>query len=338
MSEPGKTIQTNDAVEELLEKATPRPRPPAADEQAVRDAVMAEWQAVTGKHRARRRIGQFAIAATVLLAVIVGLNALRVTGVPPVQVATIENDRGSIYLVGEQSLLQEARDLSTVYAGQIIETGAGAGLGLSWAGGGSLRIDEKTRVEFTSENSVYLRFGQIYYDSGGDTAAAITGSALEIETEHGRVQHLGTQYMTTVEARDLVVRVREGRVSVDGSYATAAVAEAGQQVTISGSARPETLDIDRHGALWAWAEELAPRVDMQGRSTFEFLERVSRETGLALEFESPEAEAEAHAGVLIGAIDTDPRSELAARMATVDLHYRIDGGTLYVGIDRDSGP
>lgn len=330
--------RTEDAVEALLEKAAPRPAPPAADERVVREAVMAEWRAATGRVAQRKRMTWFAVAATVLLGTVIGLNSLRVDSTLPEQVATIDTDRGSIFLVGERSLLKEMSALSAVYAGQVIETGDDGGLSLAWGGGGSLRIDKKTRVEFTSGTSVYLRFGQIYFDSGSAAVAAITGSALEIDTDHGRVRHLGTQYMTTVEGQDLIVRVREGRVSVDGNLAAEAVAWAGQQMTISGGARAETLSIDGYGAIWAWVEALAPAADMQGRSTYEFLQRVSRETGLALDFETPEAEAEARSGVLVGSIDTDPRSELALRMAGEDLDYRIDGGTIYVSIDRDDNP
>ena len=58
----------DDAVEVLLQQAAPRLSPPIVDERLVREAVRAEWQAVTGRRNVRRRIGHFAIAATVLLA------------------------------------------------------------------------------------------------------------------------------------------------------------------------------------------------------------------------------------------------------------------------------
>jgi len=332
-------MRGNDAVEALLERASPRPAPPTEDERIAREAVFAEWQATTGRIKRRRRLTQFAIAASVLLAVVVSFNALQVSNVRPVQVATIDNDRGSIYLVGEQSLMQEASDLSSVYAGQIIETGDDSGLSLEWATGGSLRLDSKTRIEFESADSVFLRFGQVYFDSGSETVAAVAhvaGSGLKINTDYGLVQHLGTQYMTTIDGRDLVVRVREGRVSVDGNVVDQATAVAGQQMTLSGGARPGVLAIDRFGDVWAWAEEMAPTVNMDGKSTLDFLTRISRETGLMLEFETPEAEAVARAGELYGTIDADPRSELDIRMAGEDLGYRIDGATIYVGIDSGS--
>jgi hypothetical protein len=329
-------MRSHDVVEELLEKATPRPAPPSEDERVVREAVMAEWQSVAGKVKLRRRLVQFAIAATIVLGVAISFNALQVDNVQPVQVATIEKNHGAIYLVGEQSLMQEASDLSSVYVGQIIETGDDAAISLEWGNGGSLRIDKNTRIEFTSDESVFLRSGQVYFDSQPATMAAITGSGFEINTDHGLVKHLGTQYMTTVDARDLIVRVRQGQVSVDGAYVEQAVAVAGQQMTVSGGATPSVLDIDVYGEIWAWAEEMAPVVSMDGKTTHDFLKRIRHETGLALFFESDAAREAADAGELFGTIDTDPRSELEIRMAGEDLRYRIDGGTIYVSIDLSS--
>ncbi len=46
----------NDMVEALLERASPRPVPPSKDERMIREAVLSEWQAVTGRFRARTRI------------------------------------------------------------------------------------------------------------------------------------------------------------------------------------------------------------------------------------------------------------------------------------------
>ena len=329
-------MRSHDVVEELLEKAAPRPAPPSEDEHVVRKAVMAEWQSVAGKAKRRRRLTQFAIAATMVLGVAIGFNALQVSNEQPVQVATIERNQGAIYLVGEQSLMQEASDLSSVYVGQIIETGNDAAISLEWGNGGSLRIDKNTRIEFTTTDSVYLRTGQVYFDSQPATMAAITGTGLEIETDHGLVKHVGTQYMTTVGARDLVVRVREGEVSVDGAYVEQAVAVAGQQMTVSGGAPPSVLDIDSFGEVWAWAEEMAPTLNMDGRSTYDFLQVTAREIGFVVEYESDVAETVARDGILRGAVEMDPRSELEFRMAGEDLGYRIDGGTIYVSIDSSS--
>jgi hypothetical protein len=330
-----------DAVEALLEKAEPRPLPPSEDEQLVRQAVYAEWKAVTGKHRSRQRVTRFAIAATVLLAVAISFNAFRIVGVAPVEVALISKDHGSIYLLGEQSELREMQNLMTVFAGQTIETGKDSGIGLAWHDGGSLRLDENTRVEFKSPNSVYLVSGRIYFDS--QITAAISGGGitkpdLVIETDYGSVTHLGTQYMTEVDSGTLIVSVREGQVDVDGRH----TAYEGQEMQLLGGAQPSVANISRTSGKWAWVEATAPTLDFSGKSTHDFLQWVGRETGHDVVFDSPEAEQVARAGGLIGTIEgLDPRAELEFRMRGEDLIVIFDseGGSIKVSaIDTGSSP
>jgi ferric-dicitrate binding protein FerR (iron transport regulator) len=241
-------------------------------------------------------------------------------------------------------------DLASISAGQFIVTDNNAGIGLEWGSGGSLRVDKNTRIEFMSADSVYLHSGQLYFDSEPSTlsasisagsneiVAAVTGSGFEIETDHGLVRHLGTQYMTLADADKLSVRVREGEVAVDGVYVEEAVAVAGQQMTLSGGARPSLLDIDRFGEAWDWIEATAPVADVDGRSVDEFLTWIGRETGLQISYASPDAKQMAQNGVLRGNVDMAPRDELAFRMSGEDLSYRIDGGTIYVSIDSGSRP
>jgi hypothetical protein len=333
-------MRGDEAVEELLEHAAPRPTPPSEDEAIIRDAVHAEWRAVTGRIRYRRRVTQFAIAATVLLGIAVVFNTLQVTDTPAVQVASISKDHGTIYLLGEQSELQEMTDLEEITAGQSMVTGDGAGIGLDWRNGGSLRVDQNTRIEFISAESVYLHYGQIYFDSQrSELLSAITGSGFEITTDHGSVRHLGTQYMAFVDTDKLSVSVREGEVLVDGIYVDEAVAVEGQQLTVAGGARPVIVNIAGYGEAWDWIETTAPPVDADGRSVDEFLTWVGRETGLQIEYESPVAEQMARDGILKGNVDMDPRDELRFRMSGEDLDYRIEGGTIYVRVtDSSSRP
>jgi len=332
-------VRGDEAVEALLEKAVPRPSPPENDEVAVRNAVHAEWQAVTGKIKTRRYMKHFAIAATVLIGIAVSFNALQVANAPSVQVATISKSHGSIYLLGEQSEQRVVADLATISAGQVILTGKDAGIGIDWGSGGSLRVDKNTRIEFTSPDTVFLHSGRIYFDSQPAVqTAAITGSGFVIETEHGSVQHLGTRYMTAVETRDLTVSVREGQVEIDGVYVNKAVAVAGQQLNISGGARPTVTDINIYGEAWGWIEATSPVINADGRTVEEFLAAIGRETGLEVNYVSPAAHEMARNGVLKGIVDMGPRDELALRMSGEDLDYRIDGGTIYVDIDSGSRP
>jgi len=333
------TEHTDDAVATLLGQAAPRPAPPAEDQQQVRAAVRAEWLVATGQRKSRRRVMHFAIAATVLLAVALGVNQLRVDEAMPVQVAAISKSYGSIYLLGEQSELQKLPNLAVISAGQTIVTGSDAGIGLDWGGGGSLRIDADTRIEFVSTDTVFLRSGRIYFDS---QVAAITGSGdrvstLQIETDHGRVRHLGTQYMTYVDEHGLSVSVREGEVAIDGDYYDQ-TAVAGQRLTLSGSSRPNVVNIKGYGDAWQWIESTAPATQLDGKSAREFLHWVSRETGLQLEFESEAAKQLANATMLRGTVATEPTNALRVWMMGVDLDWRVQGGVIYVSaIDSGSG-
>ena len=336
-------MNTSDkAVEALLEHASPRPTPPSEDEHVIRAVVQAEWQAISGKRRARIRLARFAIAATVLLAMIASFNVLRNSGIEPVQVATINKSYGSIYMLGEQSELHKLSDLSSVTVGQKIVTGKESGISLEWGNGGSLRIDAETRVEFISAEAIYLRSGRIYFDSSpSNLIMSVSGGSnltkFRIETDYGAVTHLGTQYMAETSSEALVITVREGRVSIDGNYHDETALE-GQRMEIVGSKRAAVVNYPRHGSAWNWVEQTAPIADVDGRSVDEFLNWVSRETGLRIVYASPEAEQKASSGILRGKVDMDPRSALAFRMMGEDLNWHIDGGTIKVSsIDENNG-
>jgi ferric-dicitrate binding protein FerR (iron transport regulator) len=211
-----------EALEDLLRHAPPRPTPSQEDEVAVRAAVRQEWRELTDRRQKRRRIAQYAIAATVLVGVFAGFNAFRGPTVEAVQVATIEKNIGPVYLLGEQAELRETADLANIVSGQIIVTGADAGLSIAWGSGGSIRIDENSRIEFTDSQSVFLESGRVYFDSQNTPMVAgidkVGELGVTLRTEFGDVEHLGTQYMTEVAADTLIVSVREGRVAIDGTY------------------------------------------------------------------------------------------------------------------------
>jgi len=320
------------ALEDLLRHAAPRPTPSTEDEAAVRAAVQNEWRGVVGKRRTHRRVARYAIAATVLVGVFAAFNAFRTPVVATIQVATIEKSFGSVYVLSEQSELRPTDDLSNVLSGQTIVTGNDAGLALAWDNGGSIRVDANTRIEFTDSNSVFVEEGRIYFDSMSSTLLAgidAGGSpAFTLETPNGAVQHIGTQFMTAVDNDSLVVSVREGRVLVDGSYHEQ-TATSGQQVTLVGRQRPNVLSIERAGEAWAWVGRTTPAADVDGKTLHEFLVWVCREMGLDLKFEG-KAEAVAHDAVLKGTIDTVPADALRLRLATADLQSRIEGGAIYI--------
>jgi len=155
----------DESLEQLLGKASPRPVPDSADVATAREAVRREWHAVSGGNRSRKRMLALAVAATVLISAFSLFNVLRMPDVDIVPVASIQKSFGSIYLLGDQSELTRVDDLSTIHTGQIIVTGDDAGIALAWGNGGSVRLDSNTVVEFRNGSTVFLRSGQIYFDS-----------------------------------------------------------------------------------------------------------------------------------------------------------------------------
>jgi ferric-dicitrate binding protein FerR (iron transport regulator) len=320
MNEVGDSMaKSTDAVEALLERAAPRPTPPDRIETEIRDAVRVEWMATRKRHVRRRFAVGFGMAATVMLALAISFTGLRQSGVVPVEVATIDRSVGTLYVQSGDSVQTTVASAASIVTGQIITTGRDSAAGLTWLEGGSLRIDGGTRIEFSAGNEVFLHSGRIYFDSAGSDR----GSELSIRTTHGIVSHVGTQYMTESDAANLIVSVREGEVSIDGTYHDQAAYE-GQRVQMTGSAQPSVTNTSGTGNEWQWIEAVSPNISVDGMSTHEFLQWVGRETGHGVEYETESAETLARNTQLKGKVVASPRDELRLRMMTVDLDAQFD--------------
>lgn len=320
-----------DALEDLLRYAEPRPVPAPEELAAARNVLKEEWLDVTGRRNRRRRNLGFAVAAMLVVGVFAVLSVLRVPTVDFVQVATIEKSVGPVYLLGESAELQPTDELIKVMSGQTIVTGEGAGLALAWGRGGSVRIDQDSRIRFASERELFLEDGRVYFDSSPALIAGIDAGdppEFTVVTAFGEIQHVGTQYMTAVEVDRLVVSVREGRVSIDGTHHEQTIT-AGQQATFAGQQRPSVLSIGHSGQAWDWVWRTTPAADVDGKTLHEFLVWVSREMGLELRFEGG-ARNVAHEAILKGTIDTDPPEALRLRLATAALDWRIEGGVIHI--------
>ena len=236
--------------------------------------------------------------------------------------------------ISSRSRLQEGNDLTTVMAGQTLITDSESGIGLEWGTGGSLRIDQDTRIDFVSRDSVYLRSGRVYFDSTSSLAAAGpvagSGTKLTITTDFGVVQHIGTQFMAAANRDRLIVSVREGEIVVESAGRNTPAVE-GQQLAISGSGAFDVVNIKSYDGAWTWVEQTAPGASLDGRTVSEFLDWVSRETGLQLDYRSPQARSRAEQSRLNGQLQVPPRQALEVWMLGTDLPWRIDNGVIYVG-------
>jgi len=322
----------NDSLERLLRNASPRPVPSQADAATAREAVHAEWHAVGSKYRSRKRRISFALAASILMGIFALSNVDFGPKMNAVKVAEIQKSFGSIYVLGEQSELTLAKNLTAVFSGQTIVTGDDAGMALSWSNGGSVRLDKNTEVEFSGNNMVRLRSGRIYFDSRPSGLIAVSvdrEASFDIETEHGIVSHVGTQFMTQVDADELKVSVRAGQVEIAGQYFPY-TASRGEQVVLSGRQRPVVLNVSEYGENWAWIGRTSPVVDVDGKSVHAFLIWAGRELGMRIEYADAAVENVAHDALLEGRVDTDPAEALRLRMLTAALDWHFSEGVIYV--------
>ena len=75
---------------------------------------------------------------------------------------------------------------------------------------------------------------------------------------------------------------------------------AGEQLSIDAGGRMQRLPLAADDAEWAWTQSLATPPPMEGRSAFEMLAWVARESGKRLVFADAEAELRARAAILHG--------------------------------------
>jgi ferric-dicitrate binding protein FerR (iron transport regulator) len=327
-------LRSEQAFADLFGSASPRPAPPAADAAQIRDAVHAEWQGLMQRRSRRRQFTSLALAASVLLAVFVGLGLLRdpVRSFATQQVATIGKQFGPVIIRTHGEIAADA--VASINGSDIVETRADAGLELGWHNGGSLRLDENTIVVFEAVNQVYLQKGRVYFDSINSPLSSRVGQAglvdLRIRTDGGVVQHLGTQYMLEATADRLTIFVREGEVSVDGKSGSA---RAGQKLAVSADGFVEIEDTDIYGDNWQWIEKTVPAVKLGGRPVSEALDWVGRETGRSIEFATPAAKTIANDFSLVGfdgEVNLNPVRALYMFADMADLNVRIDGGVILV--------
>jgi len=312
-------LRSEEALRVLFEHVSRRLQPPVADEEEIRKAVHAEWRLSARKRRRRNQFMYWALAASVMLAVFLGLR-LPPGPTTPVMVATIEKSIGEIVLRQEEAgdLILSHDQPPNIMTGQTIVTGVDAGLSLMWFNGGSLRLDRETELLFISPIVVELITGRIYFDSGSVAAKNAGGSSFAVNTDIAIVRHVGTQFMTRVFDHVLTVSIREGAVSIEGSRYDG-TATAGERVEIQTDGGYVIDAEPGFGDQWKWIEAIAPPMNLNGRTILEFLNWVSRESGRPLKFESASAKTIAASEELRGIVDVEPTRALEIFLQTTDL-------------------
>jgi len=317
-----------EVLKALFKHASSRKRPPQAVENEIRETLHGEWLKQTRKRRLRKRVAGWAIAASVLLALLVSTGLLwqPAPDLQQVSLATVEKMTGDVYVRNEGE--QVARVLPSVglVAGSELSTSSGSRIALTWDNGESIRVDENSRIAFISSSEIGLHSGHIYIDSAG---ARIKDKAFSIRTPSGPVSHLGTQYITGITGDGISISVREGEVSI-GSGAERTIAMQGQKLSITSDGHQSLTSIPVYGENWQWIEQLAPDFNMDGRTMQDFLDWVGHETGLEIKYDSDKTRAVAAQTRMHGMVELEPLRAMELILQTSDLTHVLKDGTIRI--------
>ncbi|HEX7677414.1 MAG TPA: FecR family protein [Thermoanaerobaculia bacterium] len=300
----------------MLQRAGARPsvRPDVA--RRVRLTVHEVWHEEM-RRRARLRATGWAAglaaaaAAAVLLAVFLFPQRRVSPPVAPRLIARVEASGGTT----------SVRTGDDVAAGSVVSTAPMSFATLQWHDHGSLRIAADSRIHFTSDDSLELERGAIYF------ASAPSGSPVAIRTRFGVVRDVGTAFEVRVEPAALRVRVREGTVELQQNGARER-AEAGtellaQQSGVTRAAIPTT------GPDWNWVLAAAPPIILDGNARG-VLMAIAREKGFTLVFSDRLLADRVGRTSLHDHVPLTPDEALAAATVAADLSYHVSGNTLLI--------
>jgi len=307
-------VERERLLKQLFAHAEPRPQPPARDTEEIRSAVLAEWEAVTGRRVWRKRAAFAAAASVVLVAALTYFRGDPAPSAPAPLIASVERVQGTVTTASGSRLSLN----SGITARTQIETGD-AQIALALTGGGSLRIGPRSRVVLTSGDEAELLAGALYFDSEDQRA-----SAFAVATELGRIRDVGTQFLVRLDDQQLDVGVRAGRVDLSRA-GTSDTAGVGERLIASQAANGVRRDsIATFGSDWEWAESLAPPFEIDGRTVSDFLAWFAEQTGRTIVFADGAAERAAREARLTGSIDLPPMQKLSAVLALTNLTYALE--------------
>jgi hypothetical protein len=259
-------------IEQLLKEAGPRVEPPIDLMVEVRNSVHMAWQAETrGRHISIR--SRFAIAATLLIAVLAGLwqVGLRQETV----LARMDRSTGVVELSLDNQTwvpvaLKTAKETEFTQ-NMYLRTGQLGRLSMTLVSGVNIRLDIDTAIQIRSLHAIELLDGVIYVDSGSHDNA---DPGIQIITRMGNAVDLGTQFEVRSDKDGVRVRVRKGIVNfnaTDSVYRT----ESGTSVELDNAGAATFDGAPAHDESWSWVQSIVPPFAIEDRALLDFLKWVA---------------------------------------------------------------
>ena len=322
-------LEENDRIGSLVRSAGARAVPCKERQARARQTVYAEWRSANAL---RRHAKWLSVAAALACAAVLlwGVQA-RMQGAA-VHVATVTRVTGEVLVhSGQKSDATLLRDAKALFTGDSLDSSAGGRALLHWLRNAQVQMDSDSTVLLKSPSELELLRGAAYIETsgGGGRLADIT-----VITSAGRVRHIGTQFEVRIaDGGNLRVRVRDGSAVFIGSWTNKVTVRAGQQLLVSGrkvtlSPGPSVTD-----PSWAWTREI--ETPAAGRTLFEVLETLSRDSGIRIVYETAEAQDKAREIRLHGRLDGLPvQDALRAALAGSGLEYVTHADRVEIRIPR----
>jgi len=319
-------------IDTALSSAKPRQAPRLDRKEEIYGELRSAWLDDISVTKRRRRFIVSGLAASIVAAVVL---SLQLNSGP--QNAISQPDAVLARSVGSGTTLngfqiQEQIPINAPLqfrAGDELTTGENAAIAIDWNSACSLRVSSESTVVFESGDRVALVAGSMYFDS--KQYGAGSSSSIIVDTPLGRVHHVGTQFVATVSGSSVTIAVREGKVSF-GDDSDSIIVKSGQSVLIEGSNGIEFQDVAATDDRWAWASHIAPPLDVDGRSTRDIIEWLSRESGRSVEYRSSAAESYAASDTIRGIGQIGPSQAMNIVPLATRLRLDIDKDTIRVGL------
>lgn len=318
-----------DNIGRLIQAAGPREQLPAALKRQWEAHFRAELESVRSSSRRRRRYAACLAVGVIAIAIALSLLSRPPTvDRPAVRVVALSGTVTASSRLGNDTTLTEGRALT---AGQTLLTAADGYAAVNWAGY-DLRLNRDTRLELRRDG-VALQAGELYVS---DDPHRIGHFQLVITTPFGTVRDIGTQFMVRVQADTAVTTVRRGVVEFRAGHTTHRAEPDSSFASRLSVTREQTVHAERvspGGNEWRWIYRAAPGFALDGRTAWDFLRWSIGESGLRLVFDTSAAEIYARTTTLHGSIEgLDPEEALAPVLATTDLDYVVESGSLRISL------
>jgi len=317
-------------IERLIKLAGERDMPSPEGTERARQAAHESWTRMVKAREATPRRSRFKLPGFALAAGVAAVGVLLWTQkpmtAPPELVAHVATLQGDARLE-EGSAETAARVSLPIHAGAKLSTGDGR-IALTFGDSLSLRVDRHTRLRLDGREQITLLSGALYVDSGGINAVP----ALRIETPAGAVRHVGTQYQVRVAGDVTFVRVREGRVLLNGESGATTDIAAGDELQVSGAELRWRRGLPSFGEDWEWPAGIAPALQIENRPLGEFITWVAREHGWQVRFVDDALQSRAAEIRLHGSLDPADGAAMLERVALVTgVPLSARDGVLWVG-------